>query len=513
MNLPTPSQIFNERESGLDTAIETVATVSMKIAAKQAKDVSGYSDIPVAIDGIWQKHGHTSWKGAVIATRFYTGKVLDASILSRFWKCPNIMHNENCKANHFGNSGSLELSGAIDIFQRSESLHDLRCTKFMGDGDVKAVNEIQLYGGTGIEKLECVGHVKKRAGTRIRALKLKMKGEVYKHKNTLPSEVLDYIKDVHRELSTPNLLAKCLHGFYIARAMGAADPERLRKVNYDILQNSKEAWVKRRHKKCILEDTLAEERKHQAMELACEKQDFPISQYELMCSETVLQLCKFGSSRPTSTEQLAKLADVRLACQTVQRRKVTSGRHDRHLLRMMINDSAASSRPLASCWSTAPYESRFNLWYHDIRIRVRHYAGECCLPECVIECHSGLTSGIMVWDVNSYHGRSNLLRIEGNLNSIMYVHEVFFLHLEVIPFLQCIPGALFHQDNARPLVVKTVPDFCSARHMQLLSWPAYSTDMSPSEHVRDLIGRRITRDSRPAVSIEELPVTSWALHI
>ncbi|GFU26198.1 transposable element Tc1 transposase [Trichonephila clavipes] len=41
-------------------------------------------------------------------------------------------------------------------------------------------------------------------------------------------------------------------------------------------------------------------------------------------------------------------------------------------------------------------ESRFNLWDHDGRIRVRSYAGERCGPECVIERHSGLTSGFMV---------------------------------------------------------------------------------------------------------------------
>ncbi|GFT38694.1 uncharacterized protein TNCV_1498851 [Trichonephila clavipes] len=87
----------------------------MQIAAKEAKDVSGHSDIPVAIDGTWQKHEHTSLNGAVIVTSFYTGKVLDASILSRFCKCPNKMHNENYKANHFGKSGSMEVSGAIEI--------------------------------------------------------------------------------------------------------------------------------------------------------------------------------------------------------------------------------------------------------------------------------------------------------------------------------------------------------------------------------------------------------------
>ncbi|GFU80260.1 uncharacterized protein TNCV_3520371 [Trichonephila clavipes] len=129
MNLPTPSQRFNKNESGLDTAVKTVATVSMQIAAKEAKDVSGHSDIPVAIDFTWQKHGHTSLNGDVIAISFYTSKVLDASILSRFCKRPSKMYNENFKANHFGNSGSMEVSGAIEIFESSESLHGLRYTK------------------------------------------------------------------------------------------------------------------------------------------------------------------------------------------------------------------------------------------------------------------------------------------------------------------------------------------------------------------------------------------------
>ncbi|GFU25588.1 uncharacterized protein TNCV_3621611 [Trichonephila clavipes] len=188
MNSPTPSQRFNKKESGLDTAVETVTSVSMQIAAKEAKDVSGHSDITVAIDGTWQKQGHTSLNDTVIATSFYTGKVINASILSRFCKCTNKMHNENCKANHFGNSGSMEVSGAMEIFQRSESLHGLRYTKFSGVGDArayKAVNEMQPYGDTCIEKLERVGYIKKRMGTRLRALKLKMKRKKLSDKKTL----------------------------------------------------------------------------------------------------------------------------------------------------------------------------------------------------------------------------------------------------------------------------------------------------------------------------------------
>ncbi|GFS94061.1 transposable element Tcb2 transposase [Trichonephila clavipes] len=106
--------------------------------------------------------------------------------------------------------------------------------------------------------------------------------------------------------------------------------------------------------------------------------------------------------------------------------------------------------------------------------------GELCLPECVTERHSDITTGVTAWGVNSYHGRSNLIRIE------------------------CIPGAIFQQDNARLHVAKTVRDFCSAQHEQLFPWPAYSPNMSPIEHVWNLVGRRLARDPLPAASKDEL---------
>ncbi|GFX87699.1 transposable element Tcb1 transposase [Trichonephila clavipes] len=40
--------------------------------------------------------------------------------------------------------------------------------------------------------------------------------------------------------------------------------------------------------------------------------------------------------------------------------------------------------------------------------------------------------------------------------------------------------------------------------MQLLPWHAYSPDMSPIEHVLDLVGRRLTLDPHPADSKVEL---------
>ncbi|GFY13084.1 transposable element Tcb1 transposase [Trichonephila clavipes] len=40
--------------------------------------------------------------------------------------------------------------------------------------------------------------------------------------------------------------------------------------------------------------------------------------------------------------------------------------------------------------------------------------------------------------------------------------------------------------------------------MQLLPWSAYSPDMSPIEHVWNLVGRRLARDPHPAASKDEL---------
>ncbi|GFU72828.1 uncharacterized protein TNCV_2782931 [Trichonephila clavipes] len=195
----------------------------------------------------------------------------------------------------------MEVSGVTEIFQVSESLYGLRYTKFLGDGDArayKAVNEMQPYGYIGIEKLECVGYVEKWIGTRLQALKLKMKDteldklqcyyglairnntdsinsitsmkrairasyfhkasiDAYPQHDLCPKTKISGVniteqlqqakykktqerlairitqlhqKCVHRELSTSNILAKCLH----APVMETADRERLRKANYDI---------------------------------------------------------------------------------------------------------------------------------------------------------------------------------------------------------------------------------------------------------------------------------------
>lgn len=137
-------------------------------------------DITVALDGSWQKRGHTSQNGVVTAISVSTGKVIDVQILSKHCRCPKRFekeHKANCAANYMGSSGGMEVSGVVDIFTRSEMLYNVRYIKYLGDGDTASfstVSQLKPYGPECvIEKLECVGHVQKRMSTRL--LKLKSK--------------------------------------------------------------------------------------------------------------------------------------------------------------------------------------------------------------------------------------------------------------------------------------------------------------------------------------------------
>ncbi|GFS60275.1 uncharacterized protein TNCV_2827531 [Trichonephila clavipes] len=157
---------------------------SIQNAAKEAIcEKEGNKNIAVAVDGTWQKRGYTSLNGVVTVTSIDTGKVIDVDILSKYCACKNLpFHEKDCKRNYVGSSGVMEIQGASKIFQRSLSLHNARYNTYLGDGDCKAFDAVRkknIYGNEyPIEKLECIGHVMKRMGTRLRRLKAQLKGQI-----------------------------------------------------------------------------------------------------------------------------------------------------------------------------------------------------------------------------------------------------------------------------------------------------------------------------------------------
>ncbi|XP_074645896.1 uncharacterized protein LOC141902155 [Tubulanus polymorphus] len=166
-----------------------------KAAAEVRKKVTGLADpgdvtvqSGVSVDGAWQRRGHASHNGFVSAISTVNSKVLDVEVMSNFCASCNKMeskmesreymrwkvkHAPQCNLNHSGSAGSMESSGAVRIFGRSENHHNIQYTEYLGDGDsssFKSVSESKPYGPVEIVKKECIGHVQKRMGTRTRAL-------------------------------------------------------------------------------------------------------------------------------------------------------------------------------------------------------------------------------------------------------------------------------------------------------------------------------------------------------
>lgn len=89
-------------------------------------------------------------------------------------------HQDNCTINHSGSAGKMEVDAVKEMFLRSEEKHGVKYTTYVGDGDsktFKGILDANPYGdGYVVKKKECVGHVEKRMGTRLRNVKKANKG-------------------------------------------------------------------------------------------------------------------------------------------------------------------------------------------------------------------------------------------------------------------------------------------------------------------------------------------------
>ncbi|UYV79196.1 Transposase [Cordylochernes scorpioides] len=132
-------------------------------------------------------------------------------------------------------------------------------------------------------------------------------------------------------------------------------------------------------------------------------------------------------------------------------------------------------------------ESRFCLSSDSRRVRVWRRRGERSNPAAIVERPTVRQRGIMVWGAIAYDSRSPLLRIQGTMTAQRYVDDV--LRPVTLPYLQGVPNALYQQDNALPHTASISQQ--ALQDVQMLPWPPYSPDLSPIEHVWDIIGRRL----------------------
>ncbi|XP_011858297.1 PREDICTED: uncharacterized protein LOC105555866 [Vollenhovia emeryi] len=85
---------------------------------------------------------------------------------------------KDCCINHEGSSGKIEVDGVKEVFGRSIEKYGVMYTRYIGDGDTKTFKGIIDFNpyNVPVKKLECVLHVKKRMGSRLRSEKKKHKG-------------------------------------------------------------------------------------------------------------------------------------------------------------------------------------------------------------------------------------------------------------------------------------------------------------------------------------------------
>ncbi|GFT11099.1 uncharacterized protein TNCV_1084521 [Trichonephila clavipes] len=186
LNIPYPSKCtYRQHEIKLLHAASQAANNSMLESAKSIAECS--NECGVSVDGTWQKRGYSSLNGCVSAISVDSGKILDIEVLSQYCRvCTKTEKtsgfSKKCVVSHFcknhkGSASNMETVGAYRIFERSEANRSLRYTSYYGDGDSKAFNNVKdIYGYDSVVKYECIGHVQKRVGSRLRKLKKFTKG-------------------------------------------------------------------------------------------------------------------------------------------------------------------------------------------------------------------------------------------------------------------------------------------------------------------------------------------------
>ncbi|XP_070515610.1 uncharacterized protein [Cardiocondyla obscurior] len=199
MNLPKPvfQATYDLIIKNILTATSAVRDISMKKAAqeeiKKTLENIKSSEIIVSGDGSWRKRGFSSIFGIATLIGWFTEKVLDVCIKSKFCKSCEYwnkkentaeyeewaeIHQTQCEINHTGSAGKMKVDAVIEMFQRSEILHNIKYGSYIGDGDsktYKGIIDAKPYGDFIIHKKECIDHVQKRMGTRLRNLKKKTK--------------------------------------------------------------------------------------------------------------------------------------------------------------------------------------------------------------------------------------------------------------------------------------------------------------------------------------------------
>lgn len=184
------ASVFKNREREAGNAIETVAKRTCLRNAEEEKQLSKSGDgeemvdVAVSYDMSWRKRGKaydfSSGMGSAIGVT--TGKVI--SYATRNLECRICKHAEesqssprahDCRHNYQGSSKSMESSVAVQLFNEAPA-NGMRFSTYVGDEDSTTESRLKVLVDYDIEKWTDLNHAKRTLGSRLYAMKGKVKG-------------------------------------------------------------------------------------------------------------------------------------------------------------------------------------------------------------------------------------------------------------------------------------------------------------------------------------------------
>ena len=95
----------------------------------------------------------------------------------------------------------------------------------------------------------------------------------------------------------------------------------------------------------------------------------------------------------------------------------------------------------------------------------------------------------MVWAGIHDDGKTDLVIVPGNLTAQKHCGGI--IEPFVVPYLQQHNVWIFQHDNARPHTTRRTQNILRIHNVNVLQWPARSSDLSPIEHFWDHLGRQV----------------------